>query len=250
MRKYHFINRKQRLWLLKHYPWLADNNNMTVLDGILYLLRSGCQWRLIPERFGNWKTIYHHFRSWSERGHFLNMLHRLVRDKRRKCKQRIRPTVVVIDSQTVKSGLPNSQKGIDGNKKIKGIKRHIVVDSNGFPLNVVATTANVHDSKGAWPVIGQTVASHPSVITVKADCGYAGTAKLAVKNINGLKISCVKSNFGTTDFVPLEGRWVVERTIAWLDNYRRLARNYERLLATARHMAILGCFAIMLKHAS
>ena len=250
MRKYQFINRKQRTWLLKRYPWLADNNNMTVLDGILYLLRSGCQWRLIPGRFGNWKTIYHHFRSWSERGHFLNMLHRLVRRKRCKCKQRIEPTVVIIDSQSVRSGLPNSCKGIDGNKKVKGIKRHIVVDSNGFPLNAVATTANVHDSRGAWPLIAQIMVSHPAAVSVKADRGYAGNAKLVRENIQGLRFNCVKSNYGTTGFVPLEGRWVVERTIAWLDNYRRLARNYECLLTTATSMAVIGCFAIMLKHAS
>ncbi|MDE7403246.1 MAG: transposase [Muribaculaceae bacterium] len=90
-------------------------------------------------------------------------------------------TTAVIDSQSIRTGLPRSVKGVDGGKKIKGIKRHLAVDSNGFPLTVVKSSANVHDSKGAIGLAVEAICKHPTVILLKTDNGYRGTL---VKNLN------------------------------------------------------------------
>ncbi len=120
----------------------------------------------------------------------------------------------IVDSQSAKSGLPQSRKGIDGNKRIKGIKRHIAVDSQGLPIGVVVTTANVHDSKAAFPLIGSLCVHHPYIKTIKADNGYRGKIVEDAKHALAIDMQCVKSNFGSSEFIPLEERWVVERTIA------------------------------------
>ena len=126
-----------------------------------------------------------------------------VRRKRRKGHKRKNPSVAIIDSQSAKSGLPQSQKGIDGNKRVKGIK---------------------------------------------ADNGYRGKLTETIKEVLSIDMHCVKSNYGTTEFIPLESRWVVERTIAWLDNFRRLCRNYEQLLSTAASMVKMAFLMILIKH--
>lgn len=126
----------------------------------------------------------------------------------------------------MRSAYAPSIKGVDGFKRVKGIKRQIAVDVDGVPLCVDVTTANVHDSQGAKLLINDLHELYPTVSLVKADKGYRGTP--APKEV---VLECVKSNFGTSDFVPLSGRWVVERTFSWMDGYRRLARNYENISA-------------------
>lgn len=156
------------------------------------------------------------------------------------------PTTVVIDSQSARSGLPKQQKGIEGGKKVKGIKRHIVVDSDGTPLKVSVTQANTHDSKAAYPLIVRAICDFPSITRIKADNGYRSALVDIAKSYLRVDIQCVKSNFGTSEFIPMQGRWVVERTIAWLDNFRRLARNYEQYLHTAQAMAQMAILVMQL----
>gem|GEM_PF-1086525 len=106
----------------------------------------------------------------------------------------------------------------------------MAVDSNGFPLTVATSRANVHDSKGAIELVIDTSCKYPSINLLKADNGYRGSL---VKNLNealNVKLECVKSNFGTSEFKPIDGRWVVERTFSWLESFRRLNRNYEQFL--------------------
>ena len=153
-----------------------------------------------------------------------------------------------MDSQSVRSCLSDSEKGIDGNKRIKGIKRHLAVDSQGYPLAVHITTANVHDSRAAAPLIANTLCRYSDILLFKADQGYRGAIQSAVSMASEAKLECVKSNFGTADFIPLEGRWVVERTFSWMENYRRLTRNYERYLKTAQAMFITACVFFMIRY--
>lgn len=242
------LSRKHKRWLREYFKQNKISLNLKALDGILYLLRTGCQWRLIPASYGNWKTLYHLFRSWSDRPWFDKILRRLLGVRRKKSKRKKFPTVAIMDSQSVRCGLPNSVKGVDGNKHIKGIKRHIAVESLGLPLDVIITTANVHDSKAAYQLVPITVSKYSTVKIIKADLGYKGSLKQLLNSTLSIDLQCVKSNHGTKDFIPVEGRWVVERTIAWIDNFRRLTCNYERLLTTARAMTRLAFFMILLKH--
>ena len=199
---------------------------------------------MLPGYFPRPTTVYYHFRKWSESENLILSQHSLVRVRRRKIGRKTEPTVAVIDSQSVRSGYSQSQKGIDGFKKVKGIKRQILVDSEGLPLLCDVTTANVHDSKGVDILLSDMQIYYPSVSLVKADQGYRGIDS----SLDGIVVECVKSNFGSRDFIPLSGRWVVERTNAWLENFRRLCRNYERYLTTAGAMTYLASILFMLRY--
>lgn len=242
------LSKSQRLWLENFFKENHLKTKIEVVEGILYLLQTGCQWRLLPPCYGKWKTVYHHFRSLDAGGWIEDINKKLLKKRRIAKGYSEQPSTAIIDSQSSRCGLPESTKGIDGNKRIKGIKRHIAVDENGFPLGVAVTTANVHDSKGACPLVVNIKMNYPTIEEIKADHGYRGKLVGAIKTAYNIELNCVKSNYGTADFVPLEGRWVVERTIAWIDRYRRLARNYERFLHTAAAMTRLAFLALLLKH--
>ncbi len=170
-------------------------------------------------------------------------LRRLVADSRRKMGRKPRPTTAVIDSQSVCSGYARSQNGVDGFKKVKGIMRQILVDTDGFPLMAEVTTANAHDSKGAANILNDMRIYYPSVSLVKGGKGYRGIDS----SLDGCIVKYVKSNFGTAEFRPLSGSRVVERINSWLENYRRLCRNYERYLSSARTMTYLAAILFMLR---
>ena len=246
--KKNLLTSAQKKWLKQYFK----NNNIHLkisnLEGLAYLLKTGCQWRLLPEYYGAWQTIYYHFRTLGDKEIFCKIKRKLIENKRIKSGKRKYSSVAVIDSQSVRSGLSKSEKGIDGNKKIKGIKRHISVDSDGNPLEIIITKANIHDSKASAALISKTKINFPNIEIVKADNGYKSNINSLIKDLLSIDIQCVKSNFGTSEFIPIQGRWVVERTISWLDNFRRLARNYEQFLHTAQIMAEFACMMFLLKH--
>lgn len=215
---------------------------LQVIKAIIFLLHTGCQWHLLPSQFPKFGTVYYHFRHLSDSNILPGILARLAHTHRKHKGKHPCPTIAIIDSQSVRNGHPQSQKGVDGYKKVKGIKRQIAVDEDGLPLCLDITTANVHDSKGVDNLLRDIKLYYPPLALIKTDKGYRG-----ISHHTGIEVNCVKSNFGSTDFIPLEGRWVVERTIAWLDNYRRLSRNYERYLSTARSMAYLASIAFILR---
>ncbi len=168
--------------------------------------------------------------------------------KRHESGQSLFPTMTVIDSQSVRTGLPHAVSGIDGGKRVKGIKRHIAVDRNGYPLGTDITAANVHDSKGAERMVACLLSDFKQITLIKADMGYRGAFKEMPLDEMGITLECVKSNYGEKGFVPVSGRWVVERTFSWLQTYRRLMRNYEQYLCTARYMTLLAMISFMLRY--
>ena len=214
---------------------------------MFYIIKTGCQWKLLPNDFPKWRTVYEFFRKWISIGFFdrlIRELNAVARDSQGKSTQ---PTVAVIDSQSIRTGLAQSIKGIDGGKKIKSIKRHLAVDSNGFPLTVVTSRANIHDSKGAIELVIDMVCKYPMINFLKADNGYRGSLVKNLKEGLHVELECVKSNFGTSEFKPISGRWVVERTFSWLESFRRLNRNYEQFLHTAKGIAMAACAIFMLR---
>lgn len=238
----------QKRWLKKYFK----NNNIhfkiSNLEELAYPLKTGCQWRLLPEYYGAWQTIYYHFRTLGDKDVFSKIKRKLLEIKRIKDKRKKSPSIAVIDSQSVRSGLSKSEKGIDGNKKIKGIKRHVCVDSAGNPLEIIITKANIHDSKVSAALISKTKINHPNISIIRADNGYKSNINSVIKDLLSIEVQCVKSKFGTSEFIPIQGRRVVERTISWLDNSRRLARNYEQFLHTSQIMAEFACMMLLLKH--
>lgn len=241
------FNKSQRR-LIKHilapFQKRAKVDLFQVFVAIAYLVYTGCQWKMLPSYFPRPTTVYYHFRKWSEKGRPMRVLKLLVGARRKSMGLKPSPTVSVIDSQSVRSGYAQSQKGVDGYKKVKGIKRQILVDSNGYPLLAEVVTANTSDSKGIVKVLADIRSYYKTIALVKADMGYRGTDT----NDTGLTIECVKSNFGTSQFKPISGRWVVERTNSWLENFRRLCRNYERYLTSAHAMTYIACILFMLRY--
>ena len=241
----------QRVYITEKFPEILLTKSKLdifhIMDAVFYVVKTGCQWKMLLQDFPGWRTCYNFFRKWTDTDVFSCMMQSLVGIVRESCGKDSSPTVGVIDSQSVRCGLPQSQKGVYGGKKIKGIKRHICVDSNGFPLSVATTTANVHDSKAAYELLAGVAAKFHSINKIKADKGYRGRLVELLDHTLDISLECVKSNFGTSEFRPIDGRWVVERTFAWLDNFRRLCRNYEQWLYTAKGMVQIACVMFMLK---
>lgn len=242
------FNKRQRRLIKRFVRGLHGKERISlyeVFKAIAYLVYTGCQCKMLPTYFPRPTTVYYHFRKWSETDNLMQFLHRLVRARRKKTGRRREPTVAVVDSQSVRSAYSQSQKGIDAFKKIKGIKRQILADADGLPLLFDITTVNVHDAKAVSMLLTEMQIHYPAISPVKADCGYRGVDS----TLEGVAVECVKSNFGTQRLVPISGRWVVERTNAWLENFRRLCRNYERYLTTARTVAYFAMVLFMLRYA-
>ena len=217
-----------------------------IWNALFYVVKTGCQWRMLPSHFPKWQLVYYYYRKWSSQTDFdllLNELRGLVRLKRGQHKD---STVGIMDSQSVRWGNNRSLNGIDGNKKVKGIKRHVIVDKNGFLIAVMVTVANVHDSKAAYLLVQMLKKLCSSVKVILADGGYRGNVIEAVKKSFGYIIQVVVSNYKELGFRPIHKRWIVERTFSWFDNYRRLCRNYELTFDSAEEMVKIASIRLLL----
>lgn len=212
--------------------WRSKYDFFLILDAIIYIDVSGCQWRLLPTEYPKWQNVYYYFRRWGAMDAFGEFEDDLVKKVRLRRGESETPTIGAIDSQSSRSALPRSQKGIDGNKKVKGVKRNIITDKDGDILEATTTPANVHDSKSAYALVALLVTAFPWIKRIYADRGYRGNFVEAAKHDFGIDIEITHSNY-SGQFVPAKKRWVVERTFAWLDNFRRLCRNYEETTASA-----------------
>lgn len=245
------LTEAQKAYIIRTIPFSERKRStdiFNVLDAIFFIVKTGCQWRMLPREYPKWQLVYYYFRRWSAMGEFDKALRIFIEQRRLYMGQSPIPSLALADSQSAKSALPNSEKGIDGNKKVKGIKRHIATDKNGYILEAVITTANIHDSKAACILLAALSAAYPWIRKVLADSAYRGELGPLVNKYLGLDLEVVKSHIKGQGFVPAKKRWVVERTFAWLENFRRLTRNYEESLQSARAMLLIAAIMIMLKH--
>ena len=217
-----------------------------IVNAILYLVKTGCQWRMLPGDFPQWTIVYYYFSVWKQNG-ILEQIHECLVEKIRKQRNRKEePSVGIIDAQSVKSTLVSSQdKGFDAGKKIKGIKRHIIVDTLGLILAVVIQSASVQDRDGATSVINKLTENWKKIIKIFADSGYRGELIAKVQTRFKIELEIIKRNELHT-FKVLPKRWIVERTFAWIDTNRRNSKNYERLNNTSVAMVHLAAIRIML----
>ena len=219
----------------------------TIWNAIMYLVKTGCQWRMLPGDFPKWELVYYYYSKWANAEDFDLLLSKLREKIRLKRNQKKEPSLGIMDSQSVRWGNNRALNGFDGNKKVKGIKRHVVVDKNGFLLAIMVTVANVHDSK-AVDFLMRTLAYFLSPVKIiLADGGYRGEVIEQVKNKFGYLINVVMRNDGKKkDFKPISKRWIIERTFAWFDNDRRLCRNYELLMENSENMVKLSALKNLL----
>lgn len=219
----------------------------SVFDGILYIVKTGVQWRMLPSDFAPWQTVYYYFSKWKNEGLLEEIFDTLRGIVRRLSGRAESPSLGIIDSRSVRTSHHiDGQRGIDGNKKIKGRKEHIVVDTLGLPMSVRVHPANVHDSVGAEEVFESMRYKFTGLKRILADGGYRGeTVRNTVKRLLHCDLDVVlRSDKRTDRFVPMPKRWIVERTFSWLENFRRLTIDYEYRADT--HEAMLHIAAIKL----
>lgn len=220
------------------------HSKRTIVNAILYVVKGGIQWRLMPNDFPPWQTVYDHFSRWNKRGVWEKCLDRLTLFSRQKAGRCAVPSYGIIDAQSVKTQYASEERGIDGGKKVKGHKRHIVVDILGNLLHVKVHAANVSDTKSACTVLEGVIDKYPSLKAFSGDAGYRGTAVDFVVNGLGLVLHISEKIEGKWAVLPK--RWVVERTFSWLGNFRRLSKDFEILPATAENMIRIAMMKITL----
>jgi putative transposase len=222
-----------------------------IFNAIFYLLKTGCQWRMLPEDFPKWQLVYYYFNQWKEDG-TLEELNEILRDMLRKqCGKKRSPSVGLIDSQSVKTTrIGGEARGYDGGKKIKGRKRHIITDTNGWLLSVIVHAANEHDSQTGFEVMETLRYRFQRMKKIYADGGYRGELTDKVKQQLGWNMEITLRSDKDTGFKSLPKRWVIERTFSWLENFRRLAKDYEYNVSSSTAMVFLAFISLALNKIS
>ena len=242
---------KRLQWLLPKHKGVGrpiELDLRMVINGIFYLLVTGCQWRNLPNDYPNPNSVYYHYRKWCLDGTWQRINREMGFLERRRIGRFPRPSAAILDSQSVKASDMGGVSGYDGNKKIKGRKRHILVDTLGNLLEVVVGAANGTDREGAKALISK--AEHQIIVRllkIWADKGYQGDWEAWLHNEWYIQLEIVAAEEGQKGFAVQPRRWVVERTFAWLGKYRRLSKDYERDTTSSEGLIYLASIRTMLK---
>jgi transposase len=206
----------------------------SIVDAILYIATAGCQWRMLPKDFPAWTTVQGYFYRWQDAGVWSTINHHLVIAAREAAGREASPTAGVIDSQSVKTTEAGGPRGYDAGKCTKGRKRHILTDTTGLLVAAIVHPADIQDRDGAPMLLACIRQTHPWLRHIFADGGYSGPKlETALQQMGDWTLEIIKRSDAAKGFELLPRRWVVERTIAWLNRNRRLAKDFEATLESA-----------------
>jgi putative transposase len=238
----------------------AVHERREIVNALVYWLRAGCAWRLLPHDLPPWQTVYYYWRTWQREGRWEQILARLREGERTRLGRDPTPSAGVLDSQSVKATDRGGLHGYDGGKKVNGIKRQLLVDTLGIVLKVCVSPASVDDREGAMVLLSLLGRGLSRLWHVWADAGYRGAFVLWAKRVRGITVEITQRRDGgfrrtwapadaeprsVPRFAVVPRRWVVERTFAWFGRWRRLAKDYEYLSTTSENAIYLAMSLIL-----
>ena len=221
-------------------------NLKDIMDAILWITRTGAQWRNLDSQFPKWRAVYYYFDKWGKNGALEKMNIALNSIERLQLNREPCPSLGLVDSQSVKlAPMIYEHRGIDGHKRINGRKRHILVDVLGRIWKTEVHAANIHDSPGGIALLENLKSDMPRLEKILTDKSYRKTFEKAVNDLNIAFEVPIRQN-GTKGFVVEAKRWVVERTLAWLNHFRRVVIDYEHTPQSAKSFLILANISMLI----
>jgi putative transposase len=218
-----------------------------IINAILYVVRTGCQWRMLPRNFPNWSTVYGVFWQWRNEGVWQRIHDALRAKARRASGKKPTPTVAIVDSQSIRTAEGGEERGYDAGKKITGRKRHLAVDTLGLIWAVVVHGAACQDYDGARLVLRK-LKTLGRLRVVFADSIYGRNGLPGwIQNTFGWILQTVLRPVTANGFVVLPKRWIVERTFAWLTRHRRHSKDYEKTTSSSEDFIYIAMIALMTK---
>jgi len=218
-----------------------------VINALFYVLKTGCQWRMLPREYPKWQSVYSYFRQWRDDGTWQRLHARLRARVRQQAGRHKHPTAGCLDSQSVATTLVPGVRGYDAGKHVMGRKRHLLVDTLGLLLTLVVTAASVSDPAGARLVLAQRPGFCKNLRKIWVDGTYRGELLTWVAQRFRFRLEPVLRPEGQRGFAVLPHRWVVERTFAWFDLHRRLSKDYEGTTTSSEAMCYLAMTRLMVR---